>query len=299
MDPRFQQRKEQLLADCQVPPTAFRGAMNRLETFAQPFVALLPSPESQQHTKTYLSGLVSDVKHKNAEAIAYRHDLDRQTLQHFLGPSPWDHEPLMDELTRQVACDPRPCPMPCSSSTPRPSPRRETPPSASSGNGAAGWARSIIVRSASPSAMSPTTSTPWSTSGSTCPKSGPRTGSAASDAGSPRRSGSARGTNWPWRCSSAAAAMLPHGWVTGDDEMGRPAWFRKELAAAVRELLAGRAVEHEHPRPGGRAAAVRGQGRHPKAAVPGRARLVRGAAEGRGLGSRSAMGRRARWRSRS
>jgi len=92
MEPRFQQRKDQLLADCQVPPTAFRGAIHRLEIFAQPFVASLPSPESQQHTRTYLS----DLEHKNAEAIACRHDLDRQTLQHYLGTSPWDHRPPMD-----------------------------------------------------------------------------------------------------------------------------------------------------------------------------------------------------------
>jgi hypothetical protein len=76
-EPRLQQRKEQLLADCQVLPTAFRGATHRLEIFAQPFVASPPSPESQQHapesqqhTRTYLSGLPSDLELKNAEAIA-------------------------------------------------------------------------------------------------------------------------------------------------------------------------------------------------------------------------------------
>jgi hypothetical protein len=37
MEPRFQHLKDQLLADCQVPPAAFRGAIRRLETFAQPF----------------------------------------------------------------------------------------------------------------------------------------------------------------------------------------------------------------------------------------------------------------------
>ena len=47
MEPRFQRRKEQLLAGCQVPPTLFRGVMSRLESFAQPFVASLPSPESR------------------------------------------------------------------------------------------------------------------------------------------------------------------------------------------------------------------------------------------------------------
>ena len=33
MEPRFQRRKEQLLAGCQVPTTLLRGVMSRLESF--------------------------------------------------------------------------------------------------------------------------------------------------------------------------------------------------------------------------------------------------------------------------
>jgi hypothetical protein len=40
-----------LLADCQVPPAAFRGAIRRLEAFAQPFIATMPSPECQQYSR--------------------------------------------------------------------------------------------------------------------------------------------------------------------------------------------------------------------------------------------------------
>jgi hypothetical protein len=61
MGHRFACRKEQLLAGCQVPPTLFRGVMNRLESFAQPFAASLPSPERRTHSHTYLAGLLSDV----------------------------------------------------------------------------------------------------------------------------------------------------------------------------------------------------------------------------------------------
>src|SRR5512147_1895289 len=103
MQPRFQCRKEQLLAACQVPPTLFRGVMNRLEDFARPFAASLPGPESRTHSHTYLAGLLSDVERKNAEAIAYRYDLDRQVIQRFRGEVDWDHSPLIDELNRQLA----------------------------------------------------------------------------------------------------------------------------------------------------------------------------------------------------
>ena len=64
-------------------------------------------------------------------------------------------------------------------------------------------------------------------------------------------------------------ASLPHGWVAGDDEMGRPAWFRKQLAAdGERYLLAVpsntsiRDLEAEPPPYGG-------QGRRPKVAFRG------------------------------
>src|SRR4051794_26652664 len=102
MDPRFELRKEQLLADCQVPPAAFRGAVRRLEAFAAPFIATMPSPESQQYSRIYLAGLLSDLPRKNAEAIAYRNDLDRQKIQEFLGYSDWDREPMRAELARQI-----------------------------------------------------------------------------------------------------------------------------------------------------------------------------------------------------
>ena len=84
MDRRFEVRKAEMLADCKVRPEVFRGMMTRLDTFVEPFVACLRRPEQRCHTHTYLRGLLSDVERKNAEAIAYRHDEERQGLQTFL-----------------------------------------------------------------------------------------------------------------------------------------------------------------------------------------------------------------------
>ena len=100
MDRRFTLRKAELLADSKVGADAFDGIAQRLETFAEPFVTSLPSPESKVHSRTYLAGLLSDVARKNTESIAYRHNVDRQVLQRFIGYTDWDHEPLLDELTR-------------------------------------------------------------------------------------------------------------------------------------------------------------------------------------------------------
>ena len=43
-------------------------------------------------------------------------------------------------------------------------------------------------------------------------------------------------------------AKLPHRWVTGDDEMGRPHWFRRDFAAAWRAIPVGRSLQHVDPR---------------------------------------------------
>ena len=56
-------------------------------------------------TPHYVQGLLSDLEDKNVEAIAYLHDQQRQALQKFLGQPLWDHEPLLDELVRQVATE--------------------------------------------------------------------------------------------------------------------------------------------------------------------------------------------------
>ena len=102
MQQRFEVRRQQMLAECQVHPAIFKGMMDRIEDFAEPFVSCLCRREQKRHAQTYVSGLLSDLSRKNVESIAYRHDQDRQGLQRFIGFSSWDPQPLMAELARQV-----------------------------------------------------------------------------------------------------------------------------------------------------------------------------------------------------
>ena len=230
MEPRFERRKEQLLAACEVPPTFFRGVISRLESFAQPFVASLPSPESRRHSRTYLAGLLSDLERKNAEAIAYRYDLDRQTIQRFIGEVAWDHDPLIDELTRQVAH-------------------------------AIGCCDAVLVFD--PSAFPKKGTASVGVQRQWCGRLGKvencQVGvflgyvSAAEHAlvdfrlYLPREWAKDRKRRKKCRVPKEVryrtrhelslemlrrrGPALPHSWVAGDDEMGRPAWFRKRLAA--------------------------------------------------------------------
>jgi len=105
MERRFRVRLEELLGDAEVPPGLLRGALPRLESFLQPFVKVLQTPEQQANTKQYVQGLVSDLDSKDVESIAYWHDRERQGLQKFIGQAEWDHQPLLTELVRQVGTE--------------------------------------------------------------------------------------------------------------------------------------------------------------------------------------------------
>jgi len=102
MERRFEVRLEELLNDAVMDPESLKGMLARLEMFVQPFAASLHRVEQRDNAQAYVAGLLSQAKRKNAETIAYLHDQERQGLQKFIGQAPWDHEPLLLELARQV-----------------------------------------------------------------------------------------------------------------------------------------------------------------------------------------------------
>src|SRR5207248_281640 len=105
MERRFKLRLNQVLDDAVVDPVVFRGVLPRLERFVQPFAEGLHRQEQEDHLQHYLAGLVSNLDRKNVESIAYHHDHDRQALQKFIGQAPWDHQPLLTQLARQVGAE--------------------------------------------------------------------------------------------------------------------------------------------------------------------------------------------------
>jgi len=102
MERRFEVRLEELMEAAVVAPALTRGMLRRLERFVEPFAASLGRCEQRQHVCQYVAGLLSNVKRKNVESIAYHHDQERQALQKFVGQTGWDECPLLDELARQV-----------------------------------------------------------------------------------------------------------------------------------------------------------------------------------------------------
>ena len=102
MEARYASRKRPLLDECQVSPAIFEHVIPRLYSFMKPFVTIFQGQVGDQHAKTYVCGLLSNLERKNVESIAYRFDHSRLPLQAFIGGEEWDDEPLRLALRHQV-----------------------------------------------------------------------------------------------------------------------------------------------------------------------------------------------------
>jgi SRSO17 transposase len=105
MERRFELRKQQLLEDAELKSELSKGMLDRLETFVKPFAARLGRRDTRENAHQYIGGLLSDLERKNVESIAYRNDRDRRAFQYFIGISPWDFYPLEKELVCQAGRD--------------------------------------------------------------------------------------------------------------------------------------------------------------------------------------------------
>src|SRR5438552_3170099 len=102
MTPAWAQRREELLSDCMVSPDVFQQMVDRLGEFVMPYQHALETEAGQRNVHLYLQGLLSHLPGKNAEDIATFVDVQRQVVQEFIGTAPWDHRPLIEVLVGQV-----------------------------------------------------------------------------------------------------------------------------------------------------------------------------------------------------
>jgi SRSO17 transposase len=238
MERRYRVRLDELVNDAVVRPGLLRGALARLGEFLRPFADALRSPEQRTNARHYVQGLLSDLGSKDAESIAYLHDRDRQGLQKFIGQAEWDHRPLLTELARQVGAE-------------------------------LGEAGGVLVFD--PSAFPKKGTESVGVQRQWCGRLGKLDNCQvgvylgyasrrehalvdfrlylpkewATDRRRRRKAGVPKEVRFRTRHELAldmldgCGPLLPHGWVTGDDEMGRSSWFRQQLRArGERYLLA-------------------------------------------------------------
>jgi SRSO17 transposase len=228
MERRFRVRLDELLADAEVHPGLLRGMEQRLETFLRPYVASL-HVDAQKHNAThYTQGLLSDIKAKNVEAIAYLHDQERQALQKFIGQSPWDHKPLLTQLVHQVGEE-----------LGEPDGVLVFDPSAfpKKGTASVGVARQWCGRLGKVENCQVGIYLGYVTRREHAlvdvrlylPREWTDKRKRMNEAGVPKEVRFRTRHELILEMLDERGEQLPHGWVSGDDELGRCGWFRQEL----------------------------------------------------------------------
>jgi SRSO17 transposase len=102
MTPVWTQRQEALLRDCIVSPDVFDHMVERLRDFVVPYQHALETEAGQRNVHLYLQGLLSHLPRKNAEEIAMLVDVERLVMQEFIGTAPWDQRLVIEVLIAQV-----------------------------------------------------------------------------------------------------------------------------------------------------------------------------------------------------
>ena len=226
-----------MMAQAEVSPEAMLGLLDRLEAFVHPFCASLGAGERRRAAE-YLTGLLSQLEHKTAEGIAYLLDQDRQPIQKFIGQADWDHRPALATLAAQVG-----------ERLGEPDGVIVFDPSAfaKKGNKSVGVARQWCGRLGKVENCQVGVYMGYVSRIEHAlvnfrlflPEEWTKDRARCRAAGVPREVRAPTRHELALEMLDERGSVLPHAWVAGDDEMGRPAWFRRELRGrGERYLLA-------------------------------------------------------------
>lgn len=217
-----------LLADATLTPEAVRGCQDHLTGFLQRYLPCFYRVEQRANATLVLRGLLSGLERKTCEPIAVEAGLPRKPVQFFVGAGKWDDEAVMARLrghVREELADPQAVLVIDGSAFPK------------TGTESCGVARQwcgrlgkqencqlgIFLAYAAPNGSAPLDRRLYL----------PREW-----ADDPVRRGKCHVPpevefREAWRIAAdlveRSGGELPHGWVTGDDEFGRPAQFRAWL----------------------------------------------------------------------
>jgi SRSO17 transposase len=228
MERRYEARLEEMLLQAQVSPELVDGVMERLDEFILPFAATLTEPEQRQHAGEYVAGLLSNLEHKTGEGIAYLHDQERQGIQKFIGHVPWDHQPLLMTLAGQVGQELRE-PDGVIVFDPSAFPKKGTK---SVGVGRQWCGRLGKIENCQVGVYMAYASRKGHVIVNMrlyLPEDWARDRARRKEAGVPKSIKFRTRHELALEMLSEQGSLLPHTWVAGDDEMGRPASFRQDL----------------------------------------------------------------------
>lgn len=214
-----------LLADAVVTPAQVQGCQDRLTAFLQRYLPRFYRAEQRTNATTVIRGLLSGLQRKTCEPIAVEAGVHRKPIQFFVGAGKWDDEAVMAELRRDVRetlGDPRAILVLDPSAFPK------------SGTESCGVARQWCGRLGKQDNCQLGVFLIYAAPGGYAPLDR-RLYLPEGWAADPDRREKAHVPpdvkfQEAWRIAVASLERcrrdLPHAWVTGDDELGRPAAFR-------------------------------------------------------------------------
>jgi SRSO17 transposase len=214
-----------LLADAAVPPDQVRGCQDRLTAFLGRYLPCFSRVEQRANATLVIRGLLSGLQRKTCEPIAVEAGVHRKPVQFFVGAGKWDDEAVMAESRRDVRAtlgDDQAILVLDPSAFPK------------SGTESCGVARQwcgrlgkqdncqlgVFLIDAAPGGFAPLDRQLY------LPKEW------AVDPARRAKAHVPAGVTFqePWRIAvdllKRCRKDLPHAWVVGDDELGRPAEFR-------------------------------------------------------------------------
>src|SRR5512144_2195177 len=91
-----------LLADAVLTPDEVRGCQDRLTSFLKRYLPCFYRVEQRTHATLVIRGLLSGLQRKTCEPIAIEAGVHRKPIQSFVGAGKWEDEAVMAELRRDV-----------------------------------------------------------------------------------------------------------------------------------------------------------------------------------------------------
>lgn len=219
---------QEIFSTIRVRPSEAAETVGRLSKFARSFAPFFYRTEQAELSKMYLEGLVSDLHRKSAEPIAIAHHHPRQGLQRFVGQGKWEDADVRAELHRQVATalgDPDGILVLDSSGFPK------------KGSHSVGVARQWCGRLGKQENCQVGVFLGYVGHGSYTlvdgdlylPHEWTRSRARLDSCHVPRTIGFRTKIRIAQELLGLVGSKLPHRWIVGDDEFGRPADFRRKL----------------------------------------------------------------------
>ena len=86
-----------------VPDESIESLPERLDEFLEPYYPHFGRIETHGHAHMYVEGRLQRLDRRTLEPIATEHGVHRRALQLFVGAARWQDDPIVDQMTEQVA----------------------------------------------------------------------------------------------------------------------------------------------------------------------------------------------------